>query len=127
MIRFNFNDLFHDLRAVFHQYKAVTDLFNYPDDFRFDLILYDLTFGPCLLGFVQRFKFPPLVAVSAYNMPPYTSEYSGGHQFYAYIPHMSSPIASNDLDFVERVRNTLLYAFHNVYATDHGRRRMVVL
>lgn len=59
-------------------------ILNYPDDFKFDAIIYDFTCGPCLLPFVHKFKNPPLIAVSAFNNPPYTVNLIGGQKYPAY-------------------------------------------
>lgn len=52
-------------------------ILNYPDNFKFDAIIYDFTCGPCLLLFVHKFKNPPLIAVSAFNL-------IGGQKYPAY-------------------------------------------
>lgn len=41
-------------------------LINYPRNFKFDLIIYDNVFGPCLLSLVDRFNHPPLIAATAF-------------------------------------------------------------
>lgn len=59
-------------------------ILNYPDDFKFDAVIYDFTCGPCLLPLVHKFKNPPLIAVSAFNNPPYTVDLIGGQKYPAY-------------------------------------------
>lgn len=84
-------------------------LLNYPKDFKFDLIIYDYTLGPCLLGFLHRFKYPTLVGVTAFNNPPYTPNIVGGHQQFSYQPYLTSKF-SNRMTFWERFYNLYLYA-----------------
>lgn len=48
--------------------KGFHRLLNYPDDFKFDLIIYDFASCPILAGFVHKFKHPPLISLSATNI-----------------------------------------------------------
>lgn len=67
--------------------KGLDVILNYPDDFKFDLIIYDFTCGPCLLPLIHKFNYPPLVAVSPFLIPPYTTNLIGGNKYPAYVPH----------------------------------------
>lgn len=58
--------------------KGLDVIRSYPDDFKFDLVINDYTCGPCLLGLLPKFKYPPLIGISAFNNPPYTSDIVGG-------------------------------------------------
>lgn len=81
---------------------------NYPNDFKFDVVINDFTFGPCLLPLIAKFNFPPLVSISAFANPPYTTDYVGGQKYPAYIPHYAVDY-STDMTFAQRVFNTYLY------------------
>lgn len=95
--------------------NGFAQLLAYPDDFRFDLVIYDLTPGPCLLPYLYKFNYPPLVAVSAYNIPSYITEAIGGHQYYAYVPHNYLPDTRSDLNSIlDRALNMLIYTVENV-------------
>lgn len=83
-------------------------LLNYPDNFKFDIILYDYTCGPCLLGFLHRFGYPPLIGVSAFSNPPFTGDLIGGHNYYAYKPYYSLYLNEN-MTFWERSYNSLVH------------------
>lgn len=89
--------------------KPFEELLNYPNDFKVDLVIYDYTIGPCFLGFVHKFNYPPMIAVSAFNYPSYTSEIAGGHQFYAYVAHQSLPATTHRLTFLQRLLNLVIY------------------
>lgn len=52
--------------------KGLDTILDYPNDFKFDAVIYDFTFGPCLLPLLARFNYPPLISVSAFVNPPYT-------------------------------------------------------
>jgi hypothetical protein len=54
-------------KAVEQSVVGLNTLLNYPDDFKFDLVLYDYTVGPCLLGLIKKFNYPTVVGVSAFN------------------------------------------------------------
>lgn len=99
-----------DFFPAMQNMKAFHQLLNYPDDFAVDLVIYDYTLGPCFLGFVDKFNSPPIVAVSAYNKPATTPEVVGGHQFYAYVPHIGLSLETKKLDFVQRLKNLIIYS-----------------
>lgn len=81
---------------------------NYPDDFKFDAVIYDFTFGPCLLPLLAKFNYPPLIAVSAFANPPYTTDYIGGQKYPAFVPHYTVTYP-NDMTFFQRFSNTIMY------------------
>lgn len=90
--------------------NGVRQLLAYPDTFAVDLIVYDYTLGPCLLGFQHKFKYPPVVGATAFNSPPYAAEIWGGHNYYAYVP-----LYALNYDAVmtiwQRVENVYLHAY----------------
>ncbi|EDO63731.1 AGAP005751-PA [Anopheles gambiae str. PEST] len=92
----------------------------YPDDFRFDLIIADITCGPCLFPLIHKFHHPPLIGVTAYNNPQFTADFVGGHKHYAYVPFFTLNYDS-DMTFYQRFYNWVL---HNV---DHFYRHHVFL
>lgn len=91
--------------------KGTRFLLNYPDDFKFDLILYDYTGIPGLLGFMDKFKYPPLIGLTAFTNPPNTQNYVGGAPFASLIPYYNTEIGEN-MSFWDRSKN-LFYYFHD--------------
>lgn len=89
------------------QSKAFQTLNEYPDGFKFDLIIYDFSAGPCLLGFMHKFKYPPLIAVTAFTNPSFTSDFMGGSQYYSYVPHTFLPYTV-DMNFWQRINNFVM-------------------
>lgn len=89
---------------------GLQQLLNYPKEFKFDLVLYDYTIGPCLLGFLHRFGYPPLIALTAYPNPPGTVDVSGGHNHFAYIP-FSTFAQDGEMNFFRRLQNLYIYAY----------------
>ncbi|KAJ6644162.1 UDP-glycosyltransferase UGT5 [Pseudolycoriella hygida] len=85
-------------------------LSSYPNDFRFDLIIHDITLGSCLLGFMHKFNYPPVIAVTAFSHPPYMHQYVGGHYFTSYIPHYELPY-SQEMNFSQRFMNFLVHIY----------------
>lgn len=47
-------------RAVEESQESINILLSYPDNFKFDLVIFDFTIGPCLLGIIKKFNFPPV-------------------------------------------------------------------
>jgi glucuronosyltransferase len=84
-------------------------ILNYPNDFKFDVVIHDFTCGPCLLPLVHKFNYPPLVAITAFGIPPYTGMSIGGQKYPAYIPHYNLNYPT-DMTFSQRFFNTFLYA-----------------
>jgi glucuronosyltransferase len=74
-------------KALMAAPKGIDRILSYPSDFKFDLVVHDMTLGPCLLPVIQKFGFPPVVGVSAFLNPPYTDFVIGGHKHPAYVPH----------------------------------------
>lgn len=85
-------------------------LLSYPDDFRFDLIVSDMSMSGCLLGFVHKFKYPPLLAVTAFSHPPYLNALVGGHHYYSYVPHYNLPY-SQKMNFFQRFMNFIVHNY----------------
>ncbi|XP_053687396.1 UDP-glucosyltransferase 2-like [Sabethes cyaneus] len=96
---------------------------NYPDNFKFDLVLYDMTCGGCMNGLIHKFNYPPLVSVTAFSNPPYVTDVIGGHKYSAYVPFYSLPYGT-DMTFLQRVQNTILYSVDYIYRTYYSNPRL---
>lgn len=92
----------------FYQSKGFQTLLNYPDDFKFDLVLVDYTSEPCLVGFLKKFNYPVTVGMSAYSIPHYTYNFIGGHRQFSYVQHYEAQYDGN-MNFVQRLHNFMLY------------------
>jgi glucuronosyltransferase len=66
---------------------GIDQILAYPSDFKFDLVVNDITCGSCLLPIIQKFNFPPTIGVTPFLNPPYTNLIVGGHKHPAYVPH----------------------------------------
>ncbi|KAL1513968.1 hypothetical protein ABEB36_003302 [Hypothenemus hampei] len=84
--------------------KGFNELWNYPDNFTFDLILMDITFGPCLYPLIERFGRPYTIGFTPSALTPYLSE-KFGNPSYSISPLLDpeDPNAS----FLYRVYNYL--------------------
>lgn len=83
-------------------------LLNYPENFKMDLIIHDFVVGSCFLPFLHKFNYPPLLAVTAFGHPPFLNHLIGGHQYYSYVPHLSTKFDS-DMTFMQRMFNFILH------------------
>lgn len=88
-------------------------LLNYPNSFKVDLLIVDITIGPCWAGFLHRFKYPPIVGITAFEIPDYIYDYMDGHRQPAYIPHQTSEY-TNNMNFFERFTNFYVNIFEHV-------------
>ncbi|CAG9822934.1 unnamed protein product [Phaedon cochleariae] len=84
--------------------KGLQRLLNYPADFKFDLIILDLTISPCLLPLIERFKTPPAIVISALILPPFLSEIFGNSFPVSYVPYIMLKNSAK-MDFLERLHN----------------------
>ncbi|XP_055626412.1 UDP-glucosyltransferase 2-like [Toxorhynchites rutilus septentrionalis] len=94
--------------------KGLQTILDYPDGFKFDLVLYDFTCGPCLMGLFDKFGQPPLIGVTAFNIPPYTVDLIGGHKYPAYIPYYTLTY-DTDMNFFQRLQNSFIYTVDYLY------------
>lgn len=88
--------------------KGLDVIQKYPSDFKFDLVIHDYTCGPCLLGLLPKFMFPPMIGISAFNNPPYTTDIVGGDK----LGLTTKPFYLLDYDenmkFHERIHNAFV-------------------
>lgn len=86
----------------------------YPDDFKFDAVLYDYLIGPCLLVLVDKFKSPPLISLTAYIAPSSTSIFGGSMFYPSFIPYTLGQY-DDKMSLTERIINTIYYLFEHSY------------
>jgi glucuronosyltransferase len=48
-------------KVVQESENIANGLLAYPEDFKFDLVISDYSVGPCLLGVIKHFNYPPVV------------------------------------------------------------------
>lgn len=95
-------------KSILNSLKGLDIILNYPDNFKFDLIISDFTCGPCFLPLMHKFNYPSLIGVTPFNNPSSTVNLIGGHKFPSYVPHYvnNSPQMMN---FKQRVYNNILH------------------
>lgn len=94
--------------------KGFDTLMSYPTDtFKVDLLLVDVTIGPCWAGFMHKFKYPPVVGLTAFAVPGHVYEYMDGHRQPAYIPHQMVEYSDN-MNFMERFTNFYMHVVEHL-------------
>lgn len=88
----------------------------YPGDFRFDIVLHDSYQAQALLGFVDYFGRPPLVALSPAGEFD-AARIVGGVSYPSYVAHPEGPYASGVMTIIERTRNLSYFLFDWFYRT----------
>ncbi|KAG5667689.1 hypothetical protein PVAND_015661 [Polypedilum vanderplanki] len=83
-------------------------ILDYPNDFKFDLVINDFTAGPCFLPLIQKFNYPSVIGVSAFLNPTYTDFVIGGHKHPAYVPHFLLNFPQI-MSFYQRAYNFAIY------------------
>ncbi|XP_049547259.1 UDP-glycosyltransferase UGT5-like isoform X1 [Anopheles darlingi] len=94
--------------------KGFQQLLLYPHDFRFDLVIYDFTCGPCVLGFLHKFNYPPLVSVTGFGVPQFTHQLVGGRKEPSVVPHFTQ-LTEHPMPFTQRLLNSAIHTFDALY------------
>ncbi|XP_065161652.1 UDP-glucosyltransferase 2-like [Atheta coriaria] len=116
---FNLRALVDDFNHYFNielcefdlNHPAFDALLSYPDDFKFDLILWDHTAGECLYPVIERFGNPPLVGLSPYGLTNSIEALYGGH-VYPYIGQIIMPFTIATTLW-QRLFNTIYINYSN--------------
>ncbi|KAJ8940068.1 hypothetical protein NQ314_010902 [Rhamnusium bicolor] len=82
-------------------------LINYPPDFKFDLIIIDMTIGSCLYPLIQRFNYPPTIGITAFLLPPFLSDTFGNDIHPSYLPFYMLQYTEH-MNFHQRVINYVM-------------------
>lgn len=97
--------------------KGLDVIRNYPDDFKFDLVINDYTCGACLLGLLPKFKYPPLIGLSSFNNPAYTADIIGGDKLGLTVkPFYFLSYDANNMNIIDRICNGFLNFLDSLYA-----------
>lgn len=67
------------------QTKAFETLMNYPKDYKFDLIIWDINGGRCLYPLIDKFGRPPVIATSPFGVHSFM-DYIFGNNIFSYVP-----------------------------------------
>ncbi|TDG48482.1 hypothetical protein AWZ03_005026 [Drosophila navojoa] len=94
--------------------QGMLQLLNYPPEFEFDVIINDYTLGPYLLGFAHRFRYPPIIGITAFHNAPITLDFMSNHYFPALVPYFST-LYNASMSFLQRLDNTLIFAADTIY------------
>lgn len=94
--------------------SAFASLYNYPEDFKFDLIIFDVTGGQCLYALIDRFGTPPVVAVTPFLLPSSLASIFGSHLQPSYIPFYSGEFTT-DMNVWEKMMNYILTYTDTLY------------
>ncbi|KAG5685003.1 hypothetical protein PVAND_014206 [Polypedilum vanderplanki] len=107
-----FNGYGFDVCSSLAKSKGFWRILNYPDDFKFDLMVYDYTFGPCSLGLLKKFNYPPLIGITAFCNPPTTADIIGGDKLGLTVkPHYTLDYDVKDMNIYQRIFNGILNMF----------------
>ncbi|XP_066262229.1 UDP-glycosyltransferase UGT5-like [Euwallacea similis] len=82
-------------------------LWSYPDNFTFDSILLDMTFGPCLYPLIQKFGNPYTIGFTPSSLTPYLSEVFGNGAYPSYVVSSIIEPPKGPSTFLSRVSNYL--------------------
>ncbi|XP_055373696.1 UDP-glucosyltransferase 2-like, partial [Condylostylus longicornis] len=86
----------------------------YDRSFKFDLVLYDFVCGPCLLGLLEYFNYPPLIAISPFPVLSFGNRFNGNHNYAGYISYFGASLNPVHNIF-DRFYNNFLYLFEAFY------------
>lgn len=104
----------HMTSEGFANSNGLQTLLKYPNTFKFDLVMLDFSCGPFLLGFLHKFKYPPMMGFTAFSVPPYVYDFVGGHKRMAYVVHYAANLDANHLSFTDRLLNHAIALFEDL-------------
>lgn len=81
----------------------------------FDAMLVELFVAEPLLGLGKHFKCP-VIGVSTFSTSKWTNDLTGNPSMYSFVPHNFLEFGEN-MDFHQRMVNTLVSQFENVFYT----------
>jgi hypothetical protein len=106
--------LIFDGCTVFGKNEGFKTLMNYPEDFKFDLMIYDYSVTPCALGLLKRFNYPPLIGISPFCNPPSTVDILGGDRLgLTTKPHYLLNYDKN-MNLIQRSYNAFINFFESM-------------
>nr|XP_019539380.2 UDP-glucuronosyltransferase 2B15-like [Aedes albopictus] len=111
---FSFLDFYTSICDAILKSKGLNEIMSYPDQFKFDLVIYDYGCGPCLLPLLHKFNYPPLLSLTPFNNPPYSVDVVGGHKHFAYTPYFALNYDTK-MNLGQRAYNTLLCLLSSAY------------
>ena len=94
--------------------KGIEVIKKYPNSFKFDLVINDYVCGPCLLGLLPKFKYPPLIGISAFNNPPYTVDIVGGDKLGLTVKPFYLLYYDEHMSFGQRLHNGFINFFDSL-------------
>lgn len=94
--------------AILNSSKGLDEIFRYPENFNFDIIVNDFSAIPCLISLANKFKNASIIGVSPFLNPPNTENVVGGHKYPSYVPHYRTDFPQI-MNFYQRLQNHVLY------------------
>jgi glucuronosyltransferase len=91
------------------QSKGIDVIKNYPDDFKFHLVVHDFTCGSCLLGILPKFKNPPVAQISAFCNPPNTLDLAGGDKLGLTVKPFFTLDYDTNMNIFQRLFNGMVH------------------
>lgn len=94
--------------------KGYQQLLDFPDDFKFHLVIFDFTRSQCLLGMVHKFNNPSMVAVTPFSFFVKVQHLSGSLIFPGFMPSPYEKM-SQTMNFKERLNSAFQQVFEMAY------------
>ncbi|KAJ3663943.1 hypothetical protein Zmor_008157 [Zophobas morio] len=84
--------------------QGLQQLLNYPPNFSFDLIIFDVTLDCCFYPLIHRFNYPPTIGTSPWPLPSFLIYPFGSPLQPSYTPWYALPY-TDDMTLMERFWN----------------------
>lgn len=97
--------------------KGFQQLLDYPDEFTFDLIIYDTITSPAMMAFMDKFKKASVISVTPFPLIYTSNHITGSVYLPAFVPNQN--LAKLESGFWERLHNFLLTYAEHYYMTVH--------
>lgn len=119
IVTYEFAELVLDICRASIESQGFKKIMAYPDNFKFDAVIYDYMAGSCLLVLLEKFNNPPLIALTAFIAPSTAVTLTGASFYPSSVPNPQMEF-DVEMNLLERITNTLMYVteyyFNLLYA-----------
>ncbi|XP_055607871.1 UDP-glucosyltransferase 2-like [Uranotaenia lowii] len=99
--------------------KGLKQLLDYPDDFKFDVVIDDFLQGPCMSAVARhKFKRPPFIAATGFHGLSITTSLTGAYVYPGMTPNHEFD-APEEMSYVQRFKNFFISHYEELARSHH--------
>lgn len=112
-IRCLYDDWIYEFCLKDMQTEGLNTLLSYPTNYKFDLIIFDVSTDSCLYPLIDLFGTPPVIGVAPFLLPLPLSNMFGNSLQSLYVPYYATDFPPN-MSFEQRFWNSV-YIYYEIY------------